>query len=47
MKKQKTCKTCGFYENNCPFIRGTFKPYPNKVCGDYTYSVLKEQEGQR
>ena len=38
-----TCKSCGFYENNCPFIRDTFKPYPNKVCKDYTYSVMKEQ----
>ena len=40
----KTCKTCGFYENNCPFIRGKFIPYPNKVCKDYTYSVMKAQE---
>lgn len=39
-----TCKSCGFYENNCPFIRDTFKPYPNKVCKDYTYSAMKEQE---
>ena len=41
---EQTCKTCGFYENNCPFIRDTFAPYPNKVCKDYTYSVMKEQE---
>lgn len=40
----KTCKTCGFYENNCPFIRDKFIPYPNKVCKDYTYSVMKAQE---
>ena len=39
-----TCKTCGFYENNCPFIRGKLIPYPNKVCKDYTYSAIKEQE---
>lgn len=39
-----TCKSCGFYENNCPFIRGKLIPYPNKVCKDYTYSVMKEQE---
>ena len=39
-----TCKSCGFYENNCPFIRDTFKPYPNKVCKDYTYSVMKKKE---
>jgi hypothetical protein len=41
---EPTCKTCGFYENNCPFIRDTFAPYPNKVCEGYTYSVMKEQE---
>ena len=40
----KTCKTCGFYENNCPFIRDKFIPYPNRVCKDYTYSVMKAQE---
>lgn len=41
---EKTCKNCGFYENNCPYIRGKFIPYPSKVCKDYTYSVIKEQE---
>lgn len=40
----KTCKTCGFYENNCPFIRGKFIPYPNKVCKDYTFSTLKAEQ---
>jgi len=40
----KTCKDCGFYENNCPYIRGKFIPYPSKVCKDYTYSAIKEQE---
>lgn len=39
-----TCKSCGFYENDCPFIRDKFIPYPNRVCKDYTYSVMKEQE---
>lgn len=39
-----TCKTCGFYENNCPFIRGKFIVYPSRGCKDYIYSVLKEQE---
>ena len=38
-----TCKSCGFYENNCPFIRDKFIPYPNRVCKDYTFSVMKEQ----
>lgn len=42
-QQERTCKTCGFYENNCPFIRGKLIPYPNKVCKDYTYSVMKEQ----
>lgn len=37
-----TCKTCGFYENNCPYIRGKFVPYPSRVCKDY--SVMKEQK---
>lgn len=41
---EKTCKNCGFYENNCPYIRGKFIPYPSKVCKDYTYSVIKAQE---
>ena len=41
---EKTCKDCGFYENNCPYIRGKFIPYPSKVCKDYTYSAIKEQE---
>lgn len=43
-EEKATCKTCGFYENNCPFIRGKLIPYPNKVCKDYTYSAMKEQE---
>ena len=37
----ETCKTCGFYDNNCPYIRDKFMPYPSKVCKDYTFSVLK------
>jgi hypothetical protein len=44
MAPEKTCKNCGFYENNCPYIRGKFIPYPSKVCEDYTYSVVKAQE---
>lgn len=36
-----TCKTCGFYENNCPFIRGKFVPYPSRVCKDYTDSTIE------
>ena len=39
-----TCKSCDFYENDCPFIRDKFIPYPNRVCKDYTSSVMKEQE---
>lgn len=42
-KPEPTCKSCGFYENNCPYIRGKFIPYPKKVCKDYTYSVMTEQ----
>ena len=42
--EEKTCKTCGFYENNCPFIRDKFIPYPNKVCKDYTFSILKAEQ---
>lgn len=41
-----TCKSCGFYENNCPFIRGKFMPYPSKVCKDFTFSVIKNEGGQ-
>ena len=41
-KPEPTCKSCGFYENNCPYIRGKFIPYPKKVCKDYTYSVMTE-----
>ena len=36
VEEQPTCKPCGFYENNCPFIRGKFLPYPSRVCKDYT-----------
>lgn len=43
---EKTCKTCGFYENNCPFIRGKFMPYPNIVCKDYTSSIIRKEEEQ-
>ena len=42
-KLEPSCKSCGFYENNCPYIRGQFMPYPKKVCKDYTYSVMTEQ----
>ena len=42
-KPMPSCKSCGFYENNCPYIRGKFIPYPKKVCKDYTYSVKQEQ----
>lgn len=38
---EPTCKTCVFYENDCPFTRGKFMPYPNRVCKDYTYSDMK------
>lgn len=41
---EATCKTCSFYENNCPNIHGKFIPYPNIVCKDYTPSATKEQE---
>ena len=44
---EETCRTCGFYENNCPFIRDKFIPYPSIVCEDYTFSVMKEQEPKR
>lgn len=40
----KTCKTCEFYENDCPFTRGKFIPYPNIVCKDYTCSTLKAEQ---
>lgn len=39
----QTCKTCIFYDNDCPFTRGKFMPYPSMVCSDYTSSVTKEQ----
>lgn len=42
-----TCRTCGFYENNCPFIRGKLIPYPNKVCKDYVYSVMKAEAKEK
>lgn len=43
---EPTCKTCVFYENDCPFTRGKFMPYPNKVCKDYTYSDMKVQHSK-
>lgn len=36
-----TCKTCRFYENNCPFP-WNFVAYPSRACKDY--SVMKEQK---
>lgn len=43
---EPTCETCGFYENDCPFTRGKFMPYPNKVYKDYIHLAMKEQEQQ-
>lgn len=37
-EQEPTCKTCDYYENDCPFTRGKFIVYPNKVCKDYTQS---------
>ena len=42
--EKPTCKSCAFYENDCPFIRGKFIVYPNKVCKDYTFSTLKAEQ---
>ena len=42
-----SCRTCGFYENNCPYIRGKLIPYPSRVCNDYTYSVIKAQQEEK
>lgn len=44
VEEEPTCRSCGFYENNCPFIRGKFVPYPSRVCKDYIHSAMKEQE---
>lgn len=35
-EQPRTCKTCSLFENNCPFVRGKFIPYPNNGCKDYT-----------
>lgn len=43
-EQEPTCKTCGFYENNCPFTRGKLMVYPNKVCKDYTHSAMKQEQ---
>lgn len=42
--EKPTCKSCGFYENDCPFTRGKFMPYPNRVCKDFTFSVIRKEE---
>lgn len=44
--EKPTCKSCGFYENDCPFIRGKFMPYPNIVCKDYTSSIIRKEGEQ-
>lgn len=44
VEEEPTCKTCRFYENNCPFCCGRFIPYPNKVCKDYIHSAMEEQK---
>lgn len=41
---EKTCRSCVFYENDCPFTRDKFMPYPNRVCKDYTFSTLKAEQ---
>lgn len=30
-----TCRTCRFYENDCPYIRGKLSPYPSRACKSY------------
>lgn len=45
-QEQPTCKSCGFYENNCPYIRGKYIPYPNKVCIHYAFSIQKAEDEQ-
>ena len=42
-EREPTCKDCDFYDNDCPFVRGRFVPYPEKICKDYTCSRVKEQ----
>lgn len=39
-KIQVTCRSCVYYERDCPFIRGKVIPYPNKVCAAYVCSEL-------
>lgn len=34
-KPRVTCRSCVYYERDCPFIRGKLIPYPNKVCASY------------
>lgn len=43
-KQEPTCKTCSYYENDCPFTRGKLMVYPNKVCKDYTHSAMKQEQ---
>ncbi len=31
-----SCKNCIFFENDCPFIKGKFIPYPTIVCDEYS-----------
>ena len=38
-----TCKTCRYYENDCPQIRGKFAPYPSRVCKDYSDTMAQAQ----
>lgn len=38
-EQEPTCKTCDYYENDCPFTRGKLMVYPNRVCKDYTHSA--------
>ena len=33
--ERPTCRTCRFYENDCPYIRGKLSPYPSRSCKSY------------
>jgi len=35
-----SCRSCEFYDNDCPETRGRFVPYPCKVCKRYSPRVF-------
>lgn len=41
-----SCRSCEFYDNDCPETRGRFVPYPCKVCKHYSPRVFSNDKSE-